>query len=130
MKNLEVFYNPASGRIAIYIIARAGHKVIDLEEILLCKADSNYTVMFLEDGKGMDIPKSLCNLERVLKDHNFLRCSTSYLINLCKHGSFHRYLRKIYLSCHEISVPKEKCHKVFPVLTAFGFREIIRRSDN
>lgn len=127
MKNLEIFVNPASGRKAIYIIARAGHKVIDLNEILLCKADRNYTKMFLEDGKEIDISRSLCILEGVLKKYNFLRCNSSYLINLCKRGEFHRYLRKIYMPCHEISVSKEKCHEIFPVLTAFGFHEIIRR---
>jgi DNA-binding LytR/AlgR family response regulator len=127
MKNLEIFINPASGRKAIYIIARAGHKVIDLEKILLCKADRNYTIISLEDGKKIDIPKSLCILESVLKRHNFLRCNSSYLINLCKIGSFNRYLKKIYLSDHEISMPKERCHEIFPVLTSFGFKEVIRR---
>ena len=127
MKNLEIFVNPASGRKAIYIIARSGHKVIDLEEILLCKADRNYTKMFLEDAKEIDIPRSLCVLENALTKHNFLRCNSSYLINLSKCGSFHRYLRKIYMACYEISISKEKCHEVFPVLTAFGFKEILKR---
>lgn len=128
MKNLEIFINPASSRKAIYIIARDGHKVIDLEEILLCEADGNYTKMPLANGKKIEISKSLCNLESALKNHNFLRCNSSYLINLCKPGSFHRHLRKIYLPCHEISIPKDRCHKVFPVLTAFGFKEIIIRN--
>jgi len=127
MKNLEIFLNPASGRKAIYIIARAGHKVIDLEEILLCKADRNYTKILLENTKEIDISRSLCILENSLRKHNFLRCNSSYLINLSKCGSFHRYLRKIYIACYEISISKEKCHEVFPVLTAFGFKEILKR---
>lgn len=127
MKNLEIFINPASGSKAIYIVARSGHRIIDLDEIIFCKADRNYTKIFLENDKEVEIPRSLCTLEIVLKDHNFLRCSSSYLLNLCKKGSFHRYFKKIYLSCHEISVSQKKCNEVFPVLTAFRFKEIIRR---
>jgi hypothetical protein len=127
LKNLEIFTNPASGNVAIYIVARSGHKIIDLEEILLCKADRNYTIMLLEDGKNLNIPRSLCDLERVLKTHDFLRCSSSFLLNLHKHGAFHRRLKKIYLACYEVSVPKEKCREVFPVLTAFGFKELVKR---
>lgn len=128
MKNLEIFVNPASGCKAIYIIARAGHRVIDLKEILLCKADRNYTKIFLENRKKFNIPRSLCILERTLMEHNFLRCNSAYLINLGKPGSFNRYLRKIYMTCHEIPISKVKCHEVFPVLTAFGFKEMIRHS--
>lgn len=126
MKNLEIFVNPASGCKAIYIVARAGHKVIDLEDILFCKADRNYTKIILENGKGIEISKSLCNLEKALLNHKFLRCSPSYIINLSKNGSFHRYFKKIYLSCYEIPIPKEKCPEILPILTAFGFKEIIR----
>jgi len=36
-------------------------------------------------------------------------------------------MKKIYLSGYEISIPKERCCEVFPVLTAFGFKEILRR---
>lgn len=127
MKNLEIFINPATGCKAIYIVARSGHRIIDLDEIIFCKADRNYTKIFLENGKEIEIPKSLCKLETVLKNHDFLRCNSSYLLNLCKTGAFHRYLKKIYLTYHEISIPPKKCHEVFPVLTAFRFKEIIRR---
>lgn len=127
MKNLEVFINPASNCNAIYIIARSGHKVIDLDGIILCKADRNYTKILLKDG-GIEIvlPKSICVLESVLKKYHFLRCSSSYIINLNKVGSFNRYLRMIYLSGHKISVPRKRCGKVFPMLTAFGFKEELR----
>lgn len=124
MKNLEVFINPASNRNAIYLIARNGHKVIDLDLITLCKADRNYTKILLKDGDiGIVLPKSLCMIESVLKKYHFLRCSSSYIINLNKPASFNRYLRMIYLSGHNISVPRKRCSAVFPILTAFGFRE-------
>lgn len=127
MKNLEIFDNPATGSKAIYIITNSGHKVIDLEKIMLCRADRNYSLVFLENGKKIEISKSLCYLEGALKNYKFLRCSSSYLINLCKNGSFNRYLRMIYITEHKMSIAKEKCHEIFPVLTAFGFKEILRR---
>lgn len=128
MKNLEVFINPASGRNAIYIIARNGHKVIDLDNILCCIADRNYSKIILEEEKlDIVVPKSLCVLESELKEYNFLRCSSSYIINLKKAGSFNRYLRKIYLNSHIISISNRKCGRVLPILTAFGFKEILKR---
>jgi len=89
MKNLEIFTNPSTGTKAIYLVLRAGHKIIDLEKILLCKADRNYTIMLLEGGNQVEISRSLCDIEQVLKTNNFLRCSSSFVINLCKHGAFH-----------------------------------------
>ena len=132
MKNLEVFVNPASNRNEIYIVARNGHKVIDLDEIILCKADRNYTKILLKDDAiEIVLPKSICVLESALNKYHFLRCSSSYLINLNKSGSFNRYLRMIYLSGHKISVSRKRCGKVFPMLTAFGFREELRHTfDN
>lgn len=127
MKNLEIFINPASNRIAIYIIARNGHKVVDLDEILLCKADRNYTQIFIkENGSMIVIPKSICILESVLNKYNFFRCSSSHLINLNKPGSFNRFLRIIYLCDHKISVSRKRCCIVFPTLTAYGFKEELK----
>ena len=127
MKNLEVFINPATNCNAIYIIARNGHKVIDLDRIILCKADRNYTKMLLING-GTEIvlPKSICILESVLIKYHFLRCSSSHIINLKVSGSFNRNLRMIYLPGYKISVPRKRCCKVFPLLTAFGFKEELR----
>ncbi len=67
MKNLEVFINPATNCNAIYIIARNGHKVIDLDRIILCKADRNYTkLLLINEGTEIVLPKSICILESVL----------------------------------------------------------------
>lgn len=90
MKNFDIFTNPATGNAALYIISRDGHKVVDLCEIILCKADRNYTKILLQE-KIIDVSKSLCILENALKDYNFCRCNPSYLINLRNGGTFHRY---------------------------------------
>jgi DNA-binding LytR/AlgR family response regulator len=129
MKNLEVFINPASGLYAIYIIARSGHKVVDLDRIIMCTADRNYTEIVLDSGLKIVIPKSICVLESILNKYNFSRCNSSYLINLKKAGSFNRYSRKINISEYEISVAIKRCSKVFPLLTAFGFKEKIRHIE-
>jgi two-component system LytT family response regulator len=127
MKNLEVFINPATNRNAIYIIARSGHKVIDIDSIILCQADRNYTkILLIDGGTEIVLTKSICVVESILKRYNFLRCSLSYLINLNKTGSFNRHLRIIYLSGNKISVARKRCGIVFPILTAFGFKEELR----
>lgn len=129
MKNLEIFTNPASNNKAIYIVSRDGHKIVDLVELLFCKAERNYTKIIIVTGREIIVPKSLCKFVSILKPYNFLRCNSSHLINLSKKGCFHRHYRKIYLANFEIPVPKDKCHEIFPVLTAFGFKEILCRTE-
>ncbi|HEX2922392.1 MAG TPA: hypothetical protein VHO50_14610 [Bacteroidales bacterium] len=71
MKNLEVFINPSTGLKALYIISRSGHRIIDIEKILFCKADRNYTKIISEGQPEIIIPKSLCVLESIIKRIQF-----------------------------------------------------------
>ena len=56
--------------------------VIDLDEIIRCEADRNYTSFFLTGGKKILVSKTLKEYETMLSGHNFLRVQQSHLINL------------------------------------------------
>jgi two-component system LytT family response regulator len=56
--------------------------VVDLENIVRCEADRNYTSFFLFDGKRILVSKTLKDYETLLSAHNFLRVQQSHLINL------------------------------------------------
>lgn len=127
MKNLQTIKNPASHKNAIYIISQNGHKIIDLDEIMYCKADSNYSEINLKNKKKIQISRSLCHLTNALSRFKFLRCNKSFLINLSVKGSFNRHYRIVFFQHLEIKIPKARSKLVFPMLTAFEFKERIRK---
>lgn len=57
--------------------------LINLEEVLYCKADNNYTVLYLPNQKIL-IAKTLKQLEQKLPTHLFTRIHRSYLVNIQK----------------------------------------------
>ncbi len=56
--------------------------VVDLDEIIRCEADRNYTSFFLRDNKKILVSKTLKEYETLLAGHNFLRVQQSHLINI------------------------------------------------
>ncbi|MFY7990554.1 MAG: LytR/AlgR family response regulator transcription factor [Fluviicola sp.] len=56
--------------------------VVDLDNIIRCEADRNYTSFFLSDGKKILVSRTLKDYETLLSGHNFLRVQQSHLINL------------------------------------------------
>ncbi len=56
--------------------------VVELEEIIRCEADRNYTSFFLNGGKKILVSKTLKDYEILLSSFHFLRVQQSHLINL------------------------------------------------
>lgn len=56
--------------------------VVELDEIIRCEADRNYTSFFLTGGKKILVSKTLKEYETLLTSHNFLRVQQSHLVNL------------------------------------------------
>jgi two-component system LytT family response regulator len=56
--------------------------VVDLDNIIRCEADRNYTSFFLSEGKKILVSKTLKEYESLLSVYNFLRVQQSHLINL------------------------------------------------
>lgn len=56
--------------------------VVDLENIIRCEADRNYTSFYLDGGKKILVSKTLKDYETLLSAHNFIRVQQSHLINL------------------------------------------------
>ncbi len=58
-----------------------GFQVLNIRDILYCKADDNYTEIFLENKKIL-VSKTLKYFEDALKDFHFARIHKSYLVNV------------------------------------------------
>lgn len=56
--------------------------VVELENIIRCEADRNYTSFYLTGGKKILVSRTLKDYETMLTGHNFLRVQQSHLVNL------------------------------------------------
>jgi two-component system LytT family response regulator len=55
--------------------------VVDIDNIIRCEADKNYTSFFLADGKRILVSKTLKDYDTMLSGHSFFRAQQSHLIN-------------------------------------------------
>lgn len=56
--------------------------VVELDQIIRCEADRNYTSFYLVDGKKILVSKTLKEYETLLSGYNFLRVQQSHLVNI------------------------------------------------
>ena len=72
--------NAVNGKITIPQLD--GFEVINTSDILYCKADDNYTEIYLSTNKKKIVSKTLKYFEDILVDSSFARVHKSYLINV------------------------------------------------
>jgi two-component system LytT family response regulator len=56
--------------------------IVEIENIVRCEADKNYTSFYLVDGKRILVSKTLKDYDIMLSGHNFFRAQQSHLINI------------------------------------------------
>lgn len=78
---LQMNINPSEKRRLVLKTQESVH-VVELDEIIRCEADRNYTSFFLQHGKKILVSKTLKEYETLLSAHNFLRVQQSHLINI------------------------------------------------
>jgi len=61
---------------------RTGFYMIDPDDIIYCRADSNYTILALDSGKEFTVSMNLGKVEAILPDLCFSRISRSTIINI------------------------------------------------
>jgi len=71
----------------IILNVREGYVFSEINEIVRCEADGNYTTVFFKNGDKQVASKTLKEFENLLSEHNFWRIHKSHLINL-------KYLKK------------------------------------
>ncbi len=64
------------------LVQIGGHQKISSESILMLKADSNYTHIFLDNGKCILSSTTMGKIEKRLKGFQFFRPNRSVIFNL------------------------------------------------
>lgn len=72
--------NLVSGKITIP--QQDGFEILETADILYCKADDNYTEIYLNNNKRKVVSKTLKYFEEALGDSSFARVHKSFLVNV------------------------------------------------
>ena len=99
---------------AVKKIALATKETIEFvkpEEIVLCTSDSNYTMVFMEDGRKKLISKTLKEFEDLLTPYGFYRTHNSHLVNLSKIKELVRGDGGYLVMKNQMKVPVSKSKK-------------------
>lgn len=64
--------------------------LVEIENIIRCESDRNYTIFHFNDNEKLTISRSMKDFEDMLIDYNFFRVHNSHLINLNYVKKFNR----------------------------------------
>jgi two-component system LytT family response regulator len=67
-----------------------GITFLEINDIVRCQSQINYTVIFLKDKQKITVAKTLKEFEELLSDYNFYRVHNSHLVNLSCIKKYHR----------------------------------------
>ena len=79
---LQKIHQPISSAQKIALPSMEGLQMIDVNSIISCASDSNYTIFFIRNKKKLVVSRTLKEIEEMLEEYPFLRVHNSYLINL------------------------------------------------
>ena len=79
---LNKLHHPTISVNKIAIPTMEGLKMIFVYSIISCRADSNYTILFLKNKQKVTASRTLKDIEEMLSDYSFARVHHSFLVNL------------------------------------------------
>ena len=96
-------------------------EVVEVDEIVRCQSENNYSHVFLADGSKIFLAKSLKDIENIIRSPKFLRVHQSHLINT---NYIKRYVRSdggyiLMKDESQISVSKAKKDNLMALLKSW-----------
>lgn len=67
-----------------------GISFVEINDIIRCQSQINYTMIFLKDKQKITVAKTLKEFEELLSDYNFYRVHNSHLVNLDYIKKYHK----------------------------------------
>ena len=109
MENVGAEQEGRIGKVAL--ATRESIEFVDPQDIVLCSSDSNYTMIYLANGRKKLISKTLKEFEDLLTPFNFYRPHNSHLINLSKVKEYIRSDGGYLVMDNKMKVPVSKSRK-------------------
>lgn len=95
----------------IALATKESIEFVAAEDIVCCSADSNYTVLYLTDGRKRIISKTLKDFEESLEPYRFYRAHNSHLVNLDKIKLYMRTDGGYLVMTNQMKIPVAKNRK-------------------
>lgn len=67
-----------------------GFNIVEINDIIRCESNINYTTIYISKGNPITVAKSLKEFEKMLSEFNFFRIHNSHLINLTHVKGYNR----------------------------------------
>jgi two-component system LytT family response regulator len=87
---LQKFNTPKSPIRKIALPTMEGLQMVEIDSIISCSSESNYTHFFLRNAKKLTASRTMKDVEELLSDYSFLRVHNSFLVNL---NEIHKYIK-------------------------------------
>jgi two-component system LytT family response regulator len=92
---------------------------VEIDQIIYCQGENNYTFFFLADGKKILVTRTLKEYEELLAEYGYVRVHRSYLINL---RYVKAYVKKeggylLMSNDAKISISRSKKDEILQILT-------------
>jgi len=114
----EQLNNPKKEYFQIALPTGVGYKIVEINDIVRCQSDSNYTNIYCKNNNRILISRTLKELEELLKEHGFIRVHQSHLVNpQYVNGISKQHGGSLILADHtEIPVSRQKAKAVKEIL--------------
>ena len=109
LNNVQEQRKGKRGRIAL--ASKESIEFVDPHDIIVCEANSNYTNVYLQEGRKKVISKTLKEFEDMLVPYEFYRPHNSHLINLNRVKEFIRGEGGYLLMENKMKIPVSKNKK-------------------
>lgn len=87
---LQKFNGPQNPIKKIALPTMEGLQMVEMDAIISCSSDSNYTHFALKNNKKLTASRTMKDVEELLSDYSFLRVHNSFLVNL---NEIHKYIK-------------------------------------
>ncbi len=95
----------------ISIPTNQGVIFVNADDIIYLESDSNYTKVFFKDNRKILISKTLKSMEQQLKEYNYFRVHSSYLVNIKEIEKYIKGDGGTLILKNSVSIPVSRSYK-------------------
>jgi two-component system LytT family response regulator len=79
---LQKLHQPGNPMLKIAVPTMDGLRMIQIDSIIHCASEGNYTIFFLKDKQKITASRNLKEIEEILEGYSFIRVHHSFIVNL------------------------------------------------